>query len=229
MSDETDDRLLALEARVAALEAQLAAPAPRADDSGLFTYGGQASLGGYEWSWQVSRSPEWLLEQPSAQLAAVLAAAGHPARFEILKLLVAGPKPITELQAELGAGLTGPALPPPEDPDRRGAGRPAGARCLPGAAEGRLPRAGAGSRRRGRGSPVLTEARHAAQVLVLVDLARRVAALEDLARALLLRGLLLGRGGAHPDHHQHEHHDDYHEKDDKQPDHSVLPLVVLRR
>ncbi|MEU4725524.1 helix-turn-helix domain-containing protein [Nonomuraea dietziae] len=107
MSDETDDRLLALEARVAALEAQLAAPAQRADDSGLFTYGGQASLGGYEWSWQVSRSPEWLLEQPSAQLAAVLAAAGHPARFEVLKLLVTGPRPITELQAELGLASPG--------------------------------------------------------------------------------------------------------------------------
>ncbi|MBE1557727.1 ArsR/SmtB family transcription factor [Nonomuraea africana] len=107
MTDETDDRLLALEARVAALEAQIAAPTPRVDGSGLFTYGGQARLGGYEWSWEVARSPEWLMEQPSAQLATVLAAAGHPARFEILKLLVTGPRPIAELQAELGLASPG--------------------------------------------------------------------------------------------------------------------------
>ena len=48
-----------------------------------------------------------MLQQPTGPLAAVLAAAGHPARFEILQLLVIGPKPVADLQAELA--LASPA------------------------------------------------------------------------------------------------------------------------
>ncbi|MEW9529969.1 ArsR/SmtB family transcription factor [Microbispora sp. NPDC049125] len=73
----------------------------------MITYGGQARLGGYQWLWEVARSPGWLLRQPAGPLAAVLAAAGHPARFEILQLLVVGPKPVAALQAELALASPG--------------------------------------------------------------------------------------------------------------------------
>ncbi|WP_052422936.1 ArsR/SmtB family transcription factor [Nonomuraea candida] len=55
----------------------------------------------------MARSPGWLLDQPTGPLAAVLAAAGHPARFEILQLLVAGPRPVADLQAELSLSSPG--------------------------------------------------------------------------------------------------------------------------
>ncbi|GAA3159921.1 hypothetical protein GCM10010466_58430 [Planomonospora alba] len=55
----------------------------------------------------MTRSPGRLLRHPVGPLAAVLAAAGHPARFEILQALVAGPKPIAELQAELALASPG--------------------------------------------------------------------------------------------------------------------------
>ncbi|MGW0809053.1 ArsR/SmtB family transcription factor [Nonomuraea sp. NPDC002799] len=107
MSD--DDRLQDLEARVTAIEAALAAPEPSADgdDTGQITYGGEVRLGGGQWLWEVARSPGWLLQQRTGPLAAVLAAAGHPARFEILQSLVAGPKPVAELQAELALSSPG--------------------------------------------------------------------------------------------------------------------------
>lgn len=82
-------------------------PQAATDDTGVVTYGGHASLGGYEWAWQVVRSPGWLLQRPAAPLAAVLAAAGHPARFEILQLLVTGPMPIGDLQSKLALASPG--------------------------------------------------------------------------------------------------------------------------
>ncbi|MBG0829866.1 winged helix-turn-helix transcriptional regulator [Planomonospora sp. ID67723] len=106
-----DDRLQDLEARVAALEARLTASAGATqaadDDTGLLTYGGRARFGGYQWEWEMSRFPGWLLRRPAAPLAAILAAAGHPARFEILQMLVTGPQPIAELQAALGLASPG--------------------------------------------------------------------------------------------------------------------------
>ncbi|GAA3018879.1 ArsR/SmtB family transcription factor [Streptosporangium longisporum] len=77
------------------------------DDTGLITYGGQAVIGGYHWAWEMARSPGWLLRQPAGPLAAVLAAAGHPARFEILQSLAAGPKQVADLQAELALASPG--------------------------------------------------------------------------------------------------------------------------
>lgn len=73
----------------------------------MVTYGGHARLGGYEWSWEMNRTPGWLLQRPSGPLAAVLAAAGHPARFQILQLLVAGPMPIADLQNRLSLASPG--------------------------------------------------------------------------------------------------------------------------
>ncbi|MDF5754575.1 winged helix-turn-helix domain-containing protein [Spongiactinospora sp. TRM90649] len=82
-------------------------PPAGGDDTGLITYGGQARLDGNEWLWEVNRSPGWLLRQPTGPLTAVLAAAGHPARFQILQSLVVGPKPVAELQAELALASPG--------------------------------------------------------------------------------------------------------------------------
>lgn len=78
-----------------------------ADGSGVLHYGGQAVLGGYHWSWEIRRPPAWLLRRPAGPIAAVLAAAGHPARFEILQLLATGPMAIADLQARLHLGSPG--------------------------------------------------------------------------------------------------------------------------
>ncbi|MFG3442274.1 ArsR/SmtB family transcription factor [Nonomuraea sp. NPDC047897] len=80
---------------------------PAGGDTGRLVYGGEARLGGRAWAWQVARSPGWLVERPAAPLAAVLAAAGHPARLRILQLLVVGPRPIAELQSELNLASQG--------------------------------------------------------------------------------------------------------------------------
>ncbi|WP_192809828.1 helix-turn-helix domain-containing protein [Actinomadura rudentiformis] len=108
----TDDRLSALEARVAELEARLSGPSATpgraaADDTGQLRYGGDARLGGYEWTWEVVRTPGELLKLPAGPLAAVLQAAGHPARFEVLRLLLTGPRTVNELQSELELNSTG--------------------------------------------------------------------------------------------------------------------------
>ncbi|GAA2585158.1 helix-turn-helix domain-containing protein [Actinomadura fulvescens] len=107
-----DDRLSALEARVAELEARLSTRPHRAasgtpEDTGQLRYGGDARLGGYEWTWDVVRSPGELLKLPAGPLAAVLQAAGHPARFEVLRSLLTGPRTVTELQSELELKSTG--------------------------------------------------------------------------------------------------------------------------
>ncbi|GII91610.1 ArsR/SmtB family transcription factor [Sinosporangium siamense] len=105
-----EEQLQALEARVAALEATARGQAvkPTApDDSGVVGYGGEVKIAGYEWSWQMYRSPSALLSVPAGPLAAVLAAAGHPARFQILRILLKGPLPVTELQDELGLSSPG--------------------------------------------------------------------------------------------------------------------------
>jgi len=109
----TEERLKALETRVAELEARLPAsqdtppPEQGEDESGHVRYGGEARLGGYEWAWDVVRTPAALLTVPAAPLAAVLQAAGHPARFEVLRLLLTGPRTVTDLQSELGLNSTG--------------------------------------------------------------------------------------------------------------------------
>src|SRR5690606_33589535 len=68
---------------------------------------GHARFGGYRWSWEMARPPGWLVEQSPGPLAAVLAAAGHPARLRVLQLLVRGPRPIAELQTELSPASQG--------------------------------------------------------------------------------------------------------------------------
>ncbi|WP_205624520.1 ArsR/SmtB family transcription factor [Actinomadura flavalba] len=105
-----EDRVRALEERVAALEARAAEPPAASappDETGHIAYGGKAELGGYGWEWNSVRSPGALLGLPAAPLAAVLAAAGHPARLEVLRVLALGPRGVADLQAELGLGSAG--------------------------------------------------------------------------------------------------------------------------
>ncbi|MEV4222427.1 ArsR/SmtB family transcription factor [Nonomuraea sp. ATR24] len=104
---DIEERVRALEARVAALEGGQAVAAPADDDTGRVVYGGEARLGGYRWRWESARSPGWLVERPAAPMAAVLAAAGHPARLRILQLLLSGPRPIADLQSELALASQG--------------------------------------------------------------------------------------------------------------------------
>src|SRR5690606_30225581 len=102
-----EERVAALEARVAALEGRAPETGGDAEESGRLVYGGHARFGGYRWSWEMARPPGWLVEQSPGPLAAVLAAAGHPARLRVLQLLVRGPRPIAELQTELSPASQG--------------------------------------------------------------------------------------------------------------------------
>lgn len=99
--------MAALEARVAALEGRVPEPGGEVEESGKLVYGGHARFGDYRWSWEMARPPGWLIEQPAGPMAAVLAAAGHPARLRILQLLVRGPRPAAELQTELSPASQG--------------------------------------------------------------------------------------------------------------------------
>ncbi|MFD2349709.1 ArsR/SmtB family transcription factor [Nonomuraea ferruginea] len=65
---------------------------------------GSAATGGAgRWP---GRPAGWSSSRP-ASMAAVLAAAGHPARLRILQLLVRGPRPAAELQTELSPASQG--------------------------------------------------------------------------------------------------------------------------
>ncbi|MGI5274306.1 ArsR/SmtB family transcription factor [Nonomuraea sp. CA-218870] len=102
-----EERVAALEARVTALEGGASEPRDAGEESGVLMYGGHARFGDHRWSWEMARPPGWLVEQPPGPLAAVLAAAGHPARLHLLQLLVRGPLAVSDLQAELSPASQG--------------------------------------------------------------------------------------------------------------------------
>lgn len=102
-----DERLAALEARVAALEA--AAPSSSAevvDDSGVVSYEGAVRLHG-EVSWRIDYSPSAALGLPAAPTAEVLAALGHPVRLALVRRLLTGPASAAELQDAAELSSTG--------------------------------------------------------------------------------------------------------------------------
>ena len=103
----SDDRLAALEARVAALEAGVApsAPAP-IDRSGSLGYEGAVRLYG-EVSWRIDYSPAATLDLAPAPVAEVLAALGHPVRLALVRRLLSGPGTAAELQEAAGLSSTG--------------------------------------------------------------------------------------------------------------------------
>lgn len=102
-----DDRLAALEARVAALESADPAPAPEAvDESGLVSYEGAVRLHG-EVSWRIGYSPAAVVDLPAGPTAEVLAALGHPVRLALVRRLLTGPASAAELQDAADLSSTG--------------------------------------------------------------------------------------------------------------------------
>lgn len=132
-----DDRLAALEKRLATLETAVAdahgpvpaaaipspSDAPDHDDAywaltglrkrldpgaGAVLWTGMVQTGAGPVSWQMSRAVEELLEpEDSEGAAASLAALGHPVRVELALAVVRGTGKLTDLAEELGLASTG--------------------------------------------------------------------------------------------------------------------------
>jgi ArsR family transcriptional regulator, arsenate/arsenite/antimonite-responsive transcriptional repressor len=102
-----DERLAALEARVAALEAAASSSSAEiVDDSGVVSYEGAVRLHG-EVSWRIDYSPSAALGLPAAPTAEVLAALGHPVRLALVRRLLTGPASAAELQDAAELSSTG--------------------------------------------------------------------------------------------------------------------------
>ncbi len=108
----TAERLAALEARLAALEA---APSPgrsttaeRSDQAagGAVAYRGDVTLDG-QVVWSIELAAEAILQLPDPGGAAVLAGLGHPARAAMVRRLLRGPAGVTDLQQAVGSTSTG--------------------------------------------------------------------------------------------------------------------------
>ncbi len=106
--EELRERLAALEARVAALEAP-AAPGGRgapADDAGSVRYSGTVRLAG-EVRWTIELGAEDVLALPPAAVVRVLAALGHPVRLAVVRRLLRGPASVAQLQEAVGGSSAG--------------------------------------------------------------------------------------------------------------------------
>lgn len=129
---EHDDRLTAIERRLAALEEARAvsaqqrattpstAPVPGETDtsggspapegtssaSGSIGYTGRVDLIGPV-QWEIRYATESTLALPTDTLVEVFAALAHPARIRIVRLLLRGNKSVTQLQAADDFGTTG--------------------------------------------------------------------------------------------------------------------------
>lgn len=103
-----DDRLAALEARVAALEAAAGAPVEpaAAAGGGSVGYGGQVALDG-EVGWRIDYDAAAVAALPSDRIATVLAALGHPARVQVVQELLRGPRTAAELLELVDGGSKG--------------------------------------------------------------------------------------------------------------------------
>ena len=103
-----DERLAALEARVAALEAGAgsAAAPEEVDRSGAVGYEGDVRLHGRV-AWRVRYAPAAVLDLPAPPTAEVLAALGHPVRLALVRRILEGPASAAELQEASGLSSTG--------------------------------------------------------------------------------------------------------------------------
>lgn len=126
--DDDDDRLAALEARIAALEAAIATappppPAPALDPDAFWALeglhartGGAGAVmivgevvvpGGTEARWQEGVGADELLAEDWGRAADLLAALGHPVRLALLRHVLHGQATARELQAIDGMGTSG--------------------------------------------------------------------------------------------------------------------------
>ncbi|MFZ3416893.1 ArsR/SmtB family transcription factor [Arthrobacter sp. 3Tela_A] len=121
-----EDRLQALEQRVAALEEQLTAAPPQArpetddvfwalngirdryPDPGAVLFAGTASTpAGERYEYQYGLETGHLLDVDWAPFAESLAALGNPVRLSILRAVLGGTETVAALAEELGAGTAG--------------------------------------------------------------------------------------------------------------------------
>ena len=103
--EELRERLAALEARVAALEAP-PAPAGGGGDAGTVRYAGTVRLAG-EVRWTIELGAQDVLALPPAAVVRVLAALGHPVRLALVRRLLTGPATAAELQESVGGTSAG--------------------------------------------------------------------------------------------------------------------------
>lgn len=103
-----DERLAALEARVAALEgrAEPASGPEEVDRSGAVGYEGDVRLHG-QVGWTIRYSPAAVLDLPASATVEVLAALGHPVRLALVRRLLEGSATAAELQDAGGLPSTG--------------------------------------------------------------------------------------------------------------------------
>lgn len=108
MSAEFESRLAELEARVAELERRDAPQRLDATPStgGMIAYQGDVHLHGTV-HWDISYSPDAIVELPISSMSEVLAALGHPVRLQIVRTLLRGPANAADLHAAVGVGSSG--------------------------------------------------------------------------------------------------------------------------
>lgn len=97
MNEQLEARLAELEARVAQLERHEETPPTSDPTGGVVSYQGEVHLHG-DITWSIDYSPDAVLELSAARTADVLAALGHPVRLHIVKTLLRGPAPASDLQ-----------------------------------------------------------------------------------------------------------------------------------
>ncbi|KQU58181.1 ArsR family transcriptional regulator [Rhodococcus sp. Leaf278] len=108
MSAEFESRLAELEARVAELERRDAPEQVDAAPStgGIVAYQGDVHLNGTV-RWDISYSPDAIVDLPIASMSEVLAALGHPVRLQIVRSLLRGPANAADLHTAVGVGSSG--------------------------------------------------------------------------------------------------------------------------
>ncbi|MDZ7912602.1 MAG: helix-turn-helix domain-containing protein [Rhodococcus sp. (in: high G+C Gram-positive bacteria)] len=108
MSAKFEDRLAALEARVAELERRESADEPETAQptGGMVSYQGDVHLHGTV-RWEIGYTPDAIMELSVPRVSEVLAALGHPVRLHIVRTLLRGPANAADLLAAVGLGSSG--------------------------------------------------------------------------------------------------------------------------
>lgn len=118
---DLETRIQRLEARLAALEQASRVPSKPSDSTfwaldflrkntrpgGEVEFAGHAEVASGTWGWQWGLPVGDLLSTPWAEVAAILAALGHPLRLEILRAVLNGQSNTQDLQHLAEIGTTG--------------------------------------------------------------------------------------------------------------------------